>query len=525
MTGLTRRGVLRVAGLAGLVAGTGAVAGCADGTKGQTGELIVSGASLPAPFTRPLAVPKVLAPVRTAGGADVYRVTARMAEAEILPGLRTRIIGYDGTFPGPTLETRSGRPVVVEHVNELPVPMVVHLHGGEVPAASDGFPTDLVLPGGGPSPSAGHGAHASMTDPRADVVIGSRRYAYPMDQPGATLWYHDHRMDFTGPMVYRGLAGFHLVRDDEEDALPLPRGDRELPLMIADRSFDPDGQLDYPARDPSMTRVPGTTRNAVEGVLGDVVLVNGVPWPQAEVDAARYRLRFLNGSNARRYELVLDPPPPSGAPFVQIGSDGGLLERPVGHDALRMAPAERLDVVVDFSQYPVGTQVTVRNRLGSAGTANVMRFVVARRAADDSRVPQLLRPLEVLTPPAGAVRRTFRFRRGDGRGDLHWWHVNGEPFDPNRMLASLRPGQVERWRFSSDLHHPVHVHLGRFQVLSRGSGGPHPLDGGWKDTVDLRPADDVEVAIRFPDLPGRYVMHCHNLEHEDMAMMAAFEVV
>jgi FtsP/CotA-like multicopper oxidase with cupredoxin domain len=154
-----------------------------------------------------------------------------------------------------------------------------------------------------------------------------------------------------------------------------------------------------------------------------------------------------------------------------------------------------------------------------------MRFVVARRAADESRVPALLRPYEVLTPAPGAVRRQFRFRRGrPDDGSRHVWQINGEPFDPARMLATVRPGQVERWRFASDLHHPVHVHLARFQVLSRGSGGPHPTDAGWKDTVDLRPADDVEVAIRFPDLPGRYVMHCHNLEHEDMAMMAAFEV-
>jgi spore coat protein A len=520
----SRRSVL---GFAGLAAVGGALAAC--GEAGQTGELRRSRAPLPEPFTLPLARPAVLAPVSTAGGVDTYRVTARQADAEILPGRRTRILGYEGTFPGPTIESRSGRATVVEHVNELGVPMVVHLHGGEVPAASDGFPTDLVLPGGaGPRLSAAtsaHAAHGAMDDPRADVVRGSRRYRYPMDQAAATLWYHDHRMDFTGPMVYRGLAGFHLVRDDDEDALPLPRGDRELPLMITDRTFDADGRLDYPARDPSMTREPGTRTDSVEGVLGDVVLVNGVPWPEAEVDAARYRLRFLNASNARRYELVLDPPPPSGDPFTQIGSDGGLLDRPRGHSALGMAPAERFDVVVDFSAYPVGTRVTVRNTLGAGRTGDVMRFVVARKATDDSRVPALLRPFEVLTPPAGAVRRSFRFRRGDGgSGGKHWWRINGEPFDPARMLASIRPGQVEVWRFSSDLHHPIHVHLARFQVLSRGSHEPHALDAGWKDTVDLRPVDDVEVAIRFPDLPGRYVLHCHNLEHEDMAMMGAFEV-
>jgi spore coat protein A len=528
-SGLRRRTVLRAAGAVGLAAGAGGLAGC-SGTNGQTGEVVVSRAGLPEPFTRPLPRPSVLTPVSTAGGVDTFRVTARVADAEILPGTRTRIIGYDGTFPGPTIETRSGRPAVVEHVNELPVPMVVHLHGGEVPAASDGFPTDLVLPASGFAGRASThaGGHTGMPDARADVVTGSRRYEYPnpMDQPGATLWYHDHRMDFTGPMVYRGLAGFHLVRDDEEDALPLPRGDRELPLMIADRSFDEAGQLDYPAKDPTMTREPGVRagRALVAGVLGDVVLVNGVPWPQLEVDAARYRLRILNASNARRYQLVLDPPPPSGDSFTQIGSDGGLLERPVGHEALRMAPAERLDVVVDFSRYPVGTQVTVRNQFGDGGTGLVMRFVVARKAADDSRVPALLRPYETLTPPPGATRRAFRFRRGS-TGAKHLWRINGEAFDPNRPIAHVPAGQVERWRFATDLHHPVHVHLARFQVLSRGSGGPHPVDGGWKDTVDLRPADDVEVAIRFPSIPGRYVMHCHNLEHEDMAMMAAFEVV
>jgi spore coat protein A len=528
-SGPRRRTVLRAAGLAGLAAGAGGLAGCSS-SKGQTGEVVVSRASLPEPFTRPLPRPAVLTPTSTAGGVDTFRVTARVADAEILPGVRTRIIGYDGTFPGPTIETRSGRAAVVEHVNELPVPMVVHLHGGEVPAASDGFPTDLVLPAPGfAGRMSAHAADHTGThtpDARADVVQGSRRYEYPMDQPGATLWYHDHRMDFTGPMVYRGLAGFHIVRDDDEDALPLPRGEREVPLMIADRSFDGDGQFDYPAKDPTMTREPGVRngRALVAGVLGDVILVNGVPWPRLEVDAARYRLRILNASNARRYGLVLDPPPPSGDSFTQVGSDGGLLERPVGHDELLMAPAERFDVVVDFSAYPVGTQVVLRNRLGDGRTGAVMRFVVARRAADDSRVPALLRPYETLTPPPGATRRAFRFRRGS-TGAQHLWRINGEAFDPNRPIAQVPAGRIERWRFATDLHHPVHVHLAQFQVLSRGGGRPRPSDGGWKDTVDLRPVEDVEVAIRFPDIPGRYVMHCHNLEHEDMAMMAAFEVV
>jgi spore coat protein A len=471
--------------------------------------------------------------VSTDGGVDRYRVVARAAEQEILPGLRTPLLTYGGTFPGPTIESRRGRPTVVEHVNELPVPMVVHLHGAAAPASEDGFPTDLVLPvtaerrathghAGSAEPHAG-----AVHDPQAVVTRGSRTYSYPMDQRAALLWYHDHRMDFTGPMVYRGLAGLHVVRDDEEDALPLPRGERELPLVIADRSFGADGELLYPSIDPTLTTTPGVQDHVMEGVLGDVVLVNGAPWPVADVDAARYRLRILNASNARRYELVLDPPPPTGASFVQVGSDQGLLAAPVEHDTLPVAPAERFDVVVDFGAYPVGTRVSVRNALGTGGAADVLQFVVARRGRDDSAVPSVLSHVERLEDGAPVLTRSFRFTRGGvtgGDGGQRAWAINGRTFDPTRMDAVVRPGQLERWRFGTDLHHPVHVHLAAFQVVSRGGSSPSPTDGGWKDTVDVRPAEHVDVLVRFPDLPGRYVMHCHNLEHEDMMMMSAFEV-
>jgi FtsP/CotA-like multicopper oxidase with cupredoxin domain len=261
----------------------------------------------------------------------------------------------------------------------------------------------------------------------------------------------------------------------------------------------------------------------MHGVLGDVLLVNGVPWPVAEVDAARYRLRILNGSNARRYRLRLDPAPPTGSPFVQIGSDVGLLDRPVDQDRITCAPGERHDVVVDFASYPIGTRVTLRNELGAGTTGAVMQFVVARRARDDARVPAVLAPAGDPLPTTGVVRRTFRFRRGQ-IGDQRGWTINDRPFDPARPIASPRAGSVEVWRFGSDLNHPVHVHLGHFRVVSRDGREPGPADVGWKDTVDLRALQYVDVAVRFPRLTGRYVMHCHNLEHEDMMMMAAFEV-
>ena len=487
---MRRRHVLGALGLSALGVASFGGLGLAV-PRGQTGELLRSRARLPRPYTVPLPVPPVARPVRGDATTDFYELVQREADQEILPGLRTRVYGYDGTFPGPTLVTRGGRPAVVTHRNELPLPVAVHLHGGHTPADSDGHPTDLIPP------------------------AGRRDYTYPSRQRAATLWYHDHRMDFTGPQVYRGLAGFHIVTDDEEEALGLPAGDRDIPLMITDRAFDEDGSFRYPAQHHGA----GVTDAYMEGVLGDVILVNGAPWPVLEVTAARYRLRLLNASNARRYRLSLDPPR---TPIVQIGSDGGLLERPIEHSAVLLAPGERCDVVVDFAAFAPGAEVTMRNGLGGGDTREVMRFRVTGRGGDGSQVPRQLSRIEPL-PRQRAVRtRTWRFRRAP-TGEHPGWLVNGRAFDPDRIDADIQLGEVEIWRFASDLHHPVHVHLDPFQVLSRRGGDPGPHDGGWKDTVDISPSESVDVAVRFTDYPGRYLLHCHNLEHEDMAMMATFQ--
>jgi spore coat protein A len=500
---VNRRDVLRVLGGAAAVAGVGVP--LISGVRGadSTGALLRSLRPLPRPYQRPLPVPATLAPTATGR----YEIVQRPGTAEILPGVATPIWGYNGTFPGPTLRTRSGQPIVVGHTNELPVPTVVHLHGGHTPSESDGYPTDVVEPVGAAHDMAG--MDTAAMDPAARIAMGRRDYRYPLRQRAATLWYHDHRMDFTGQAVWRGLAGFHIVTDDEEDRLPLPRGDRDLPLMIADRSFTADGELAYPA---------GYTA----GLLGDVVTVNGVAWPYREVAGMRYRLRLLNASNARRYRLALDPPPPGGRAFTQIGTDGGLLEAPREHDAIEMAPAQRFDVVVDFGRYPPGAAVRMVNTFGDGTTRDVMQFRVGGRATDDTAVP---RRLSAPAPAMTAVTtRTFRFRHDDVRG-MPGWTVNGQPFDPLRSIASPRLGAAEIWRITSDFHHPVHVHLAPFRVLSRGLGGPGDYDHGWKDTIDLRPAEEARLLIRFDDYAGRYVLHCHNLEHEDMAMMATFTTV
>jgi spore coat protein A len=512
---LTRRRLLSITAGAGAAAAVGATVPWLS-SAAETGRLLRSEIPLPQPFRAPLPIPPVLAP-RTEGGVDRYEIRHRPSVAELLPGVRTAIWGYDGQFPGPTIVARRGRPVVVRHRNELPVPSVVHLHGGRTPAASDGYPTDLILPVGADAAQAGH---HHRPDPYAVVTEGFRDYRYPMEQRAATLWYHDHRMDFTGPGLWRGLAGFHLVHDDEEDALPLPGGDRDLPLMLVDRSFGADGQLRYPALDPEHLHEPGVDEEFLQGVLGDVILVNGAAWPFHETPRARHRLRLLNASNTRRYRLVLDPPLPGGAGLVQIGSDGGLLDRPIPHDAIELAPGERFDVVVDFARYRPGQAVTLVNRLGSGTTRPVMQFRVSGTVTDDSAVPARLSQIDPLPASRPAVVRDFVFRNAED----HTWEINGRPYDPARMDATVRLGDTEVWRFTTDFHHPVHLHLEHFQILGRNSEGRAPFDAGWKDTVNLRPAERVAVAVRFTEHPGRYVFHCHNLEHEDMAMMANLHV-
>ncbi|OBG94738.1 copper oxidase [Mycobacterium sp. E3251] len=471
----------------------------------ESGRLMRSETKLPARYQVPLPIPEQLTPVGTDAHTDYYEITQQVTQLRILPEMTTAAWTYNTSFPGPTIASRSGRRTVVRHRNALPVPVVVHLHGGHTPPDHDGYPTDFILPQAG---------QPAAMDMARNGVVGQRDYVYPLDQRAATLWYHDHRMGYTGAAVWRGLAGFHLVHDDEEDALPLPRGFRDIPLMIADRAFAADGSFRYPAADPG-----GVTGDYMNGVLGDVILVNGAPWPVLQTDPARYRLRLLNASNARRYRLQLDPQPPGGAALVQIGSDGGLLARPVSHDFIDIAPAERFEVVVDFGRYQRGTSVRLLNLLGTGSAAEVMRFdVVGSDRSDDSAIPERLGTSAPLGREQVVATRTFLFRLGR-RGV---WTINDLPYQPGRPLARPRLGTTEIWRLISEFHHPVHVHLNSFQVLSRNNRAPGRFDGGWKDTVDVRPAETVEVLTRFTDYAGSYLLHCHNLEHEDMAMMADF---
>ncbi|WP_226007981.1 multicopper oxidase family protein [Natrinema salinisoli] len=505
---------------------TGVGFGIPLGTVAGPAGRLVESASITSPqvkkFEVPLPVPPVLEPVRTEETTDYYEITQREETAEILPGYETTVWGYNGIFPGPTIEARRGQEVVVEQRNELPVPVSTHLHGGVTPPESDGFPTDLILP---PDLSTDDlPGHISGTV--AGVSRGSKEYRYPNEQRAATLWYHDHRMDFTGPQVYKGLAGFYIIRDDVEDELPLPEGEKEVPLMIADRTFTDDGEMYYPSVDPSLMGEHGvlasTSFGEHTGAFGDTILVNGAPWPRMEVSNTKYRFRILNASNARTYELALEPSPSEGSSFVQVGSDGGLLSEPIPHDKLLVSPAERFDVVIDFSHYSVGSEVTLVNRRGEGRVSDVMRFEVVREEEEESDIPSQLAPnLDFPSPEEAEVTRQFFFIAGMLGGMST---INGNAYDPERIDADPRLGSTEIWEFDADPAHPIHMHLVHFKVISRDGGPPGPYDAGWKDTVFLD-GGTVRVVAKFTPYRGKYVFHCHNLEHEDMMMMANFEVI
>ncbi len=518
MSGVSRRGFLAGGVALGVGIGIGVPLLLSNGPTPSTGGLLRSTAALPALYSRPFRMPPELRPVAVGAAGDRFALAARLRKVEILPGLLTTVFAYGGSVPGPTIRTRRGREAVVSHRNELPVPMVVHLHGGHTPHDSDGYPTDLVLP-----------ADRSYYERRMDGGHGmaldagtgpERDYHYPMDQRAATLWYHDHRMGFTGPAVWYGLAGFHLNADDEEDALALPSGRHELLLMLADRSFGRDGEFLYPSLDRALVNEPGVTPGFAAGVLGDVMLVNGTPTPEVTVDRTSYRLRILNACNARRLDLRLTPAPYDG--MVQIGTDGGLLAAPITHTHIELAPAQRVDLLIDFSQFPAGTRVELVNDFDGGRMHHIMRFTVGESTSPPYRVPPNLSNVETLEESQVVRTRSFRFRRGDVEG-MSGWIIGGAPFDPDTAQARVRLGDVEVWELFADFHHPVHVHLDPFQVVSRGISGPGAFDAGWKDTIDLRPSEQARILVRFSDYAGRFVFHCHNLEHEDMAMMANFD--
>ncbi len=493
------------------------------------------------PYLDPLPIPAVAVPTSgTAGGAASYTMAITEFQQQLHSELPpTTVWGYDGSYPGPTIEASRDELVTVNWINDLrdefgalrtehylPVDLcmhgpghlgasartVVHLHGGHIPAEFDGDPEATQLPG------------------------ESAVYEYPNHQLPATLWYHDHALGITRLNVMMGLAGFYLIRDQEELDLGLPDGEHEIPLVIQDRSFRCDGTFAYP-------------EEWQEHFFGDKNLVNGKVWPYLEVDQGKYRFRVLNGANSRTYDLCLS----TGDAFSLIGTDGGLRTAPLPLTQIVLAPAERADIVIDFSGYPVGTEIVLQNSApapyapapypgtpGSGVIPDVMKFIVTGAPGHTDPIPVPLRFLDVLDEADAVLEREFVIQRFIEPCAGTRWLINELAWDDITEYPVL--GTTEVWKFinRSGMTHPMHMHLVMFQVLDRqpfevdSSGqfspsgpavAPPLVERGWKDTVRVDRFEMVRVIASFEDYTGLFPYHCHVLEHEDHEMMRQFEVV
>lgn len=477
-------------------------------------------------FVDPLPLPVVAQPEgdravpgRTGEHVPFYRVPMRSIAQKLHRDLpATKLWAYGDSVPGVMFETSSGQGLLVEWVNELPsrhllpvdyslhgaggntpeVRSVVHLHGGRTPPESDGYPENWYLPG------------------------ESRTYYYPNQQDAALLWYHDHTIGINRLNIYAGLMGLHVIRDREEQQLPLPRGKYEVPLVVFDRHLSLDGQLSYP-------------QSWIPEVWGEVPLVNGKIFPYLEVEARKYRFRILNAANGRVYRLSLPP----GIEVHQIGTDQGLLPAPVAVTHVLLAPAERADLVVDFAPHR-GMRVVF-----SDDAFPLMEFrVSAAPASDSSELPTTLRPVPRIAESSVVKTRWLTLDElKKGAASLGMllnktpWHM---PITEEPVLAT-----TEIWELANltDDVHPIHLHLVRFQILDRrrfdafqymttgtvryreAARPPEPNEMGWKDTVRVNAETVTRIIVPFEGYPGRYVWHCHNLEHEDNQMMRPYAVL
>ncbi|WP_256678011.1 multicopper oxidase family protein [Pseudomonas sp. SJZ079] len=453
--------------------------------------------------------------------------------------------GAAATTPGPTIMARYGQPVVVRFFNRLPQDhtgfgspeISVHLHNAHTGSESDGFPGDYFSP---------LKAGPTLAEPGQwkDHLYSNIYAGYDQMQNGigderealGTLWYHDHTFDFTAPNLYLGMAGFYLLydhidsgneRDPNPSALRLPSHPYDYPLSFGDRRFDAGGRLIYDQVEP-------------DGTLGDKIAVNGKIEPVLKVAARKYRFRLLDIGPSRIYEFYLQKANGVSQTFTHIGNDGNLFAAPLKNQtSVRIAVAERADIVIDFSQYPIGTELYLVNRLvqtrsrmpdGIGAATQLLKFVVDRYPPEQdlSQVPNVLReqpPLDLAEIAAAPVRR-WVFERKNGM-----WAINGQFFNPNSARAVIPKGGAEVWELvniDDGWSHPIHIHFEEGRILSKTKDGVAvpvpPYEQGRKDVYLLQGMSSIRLFIRFRDYVGKYVMHCHNLIHEDHAMMLRWDI-
>jgi FtsP/CotA-like multicopper oxidase with cupredoxin domain len=488
-----------------------------------------------------------------------YIMRAKEAYHQFHPSLPIqKIWGYDGTIPGPTFVERYGTPITVRIYNDLPAnangygtpEISTHLHNLHDGSESDGFTGDYYSATKfGPTmtaPGAFKDHHYVNCYAGYDEYAANNTNGDPHEALG-TLWYHDHRIDFTGPNVYKGLTGFYLLFDEVDNgdenadpvanpmALRLPSGvgKYDVPLVFQDKFFDSSGYLAF-------------DQFNTDGILGNKFCVNGKVQPFHRVEPRKYRFRFLSGGPSRIYEFYITDAAGVNKDFVRISNDGNLYEAPLTTKKMLLGVAERGDIIIDFSKYPFGSQLFIVNRmdqtngrgpsLSNPRDANglltspgvqLLRFDInlPLSAPDNSQVPSFLRALPAVTPADianVAVTRTFEFARSNGG-----WTVNGKLFDVSVASATPKQGTSEIWvlRGAGDWWHPIHIHFEEGRILSRNGLPPEPYEQVRKDVYLLKPGDEVRVFLRFRDFLGKYMMHCHNLIHEDHAMMVRWDIV
>jgi len=419
------------------------------------------------------------------GGVKHYDLEIKKARHSFFSKYNTATYAINGTYLGPTLKLTNGDNVSINFTNNLSEDTTMHGHGMHVPSTMDG---------------ASH----------QNIAVGATWSAqYTVNQRACTNWYHPHYMGKTAEHVYKGLAGLIIIEDAEILALDLPKtyGVDDIPLVVQDRFFDANGQIDY-----SPTR-----REIMMGYNGDVSIVNGVVNPYVDVEAKEVRFRILNGSNSSMYNFSFS----DGRSFKQIGTDNSLLEAPVSMTTLRLSPAERAEIVVDFST-STGTSITMSN-----GSKNIMKINVKTLTSATTTTPTTLTTLNRFALADAVRTRTFSLS-ANGPGDLR---INGVSMNMMVINERVPVNDVEVWEVTNqmNMNHNFHIHATHFTVLERNGSLANVLENekGYKDTVFLGPNDSVKLLVKMVDYTNNtvpYMYHCHFLEHEDAGMMGQFTV-
>ncbi|WP_394992896.1 multicopper oxidase family protein [Emticicia sp.] len=438
-------------------------------------------------FSNLLGFPKVIQ------NPQDYVMTAKSTLAKVNNNGMTEMLSYmENMSTGPLFKMQKGHDFSLLFKNNLDEHTNIHWHGLLIPAKMDGHPNDVV--------------HANE----------SFNYRFTVNQRAGAYWYHPHPHEATARQTYMGLAGMIIVNDAEEAALKLPSGELELPLIISDKRLTNNALLYNP-----------TTNEVMSGYMGETITVNGIAFPFTEITNTTYRLRILNASNARIYNLAFS----NNLPFTVIGSDGGLLENSVKVTSLLLCPAERIDILVDFGKLSLGDVAFLKSNTFPNGSKaqgqeefSLMKFIVKKTVSENYTIPARLSTIERLA--ISSKTRNFKLQMKMGLRMTH--RINNKLYESNRIDETVKAGDTETWIFnnSSDEPHPMHIHGVQFQISERsGNRGILPHEKGWKDVVLLLPNEIVKVTMKFPDNKGKYMVHCHNLEHEDDGMMLQFEIV